>query len=755
MTEKNSSDSDNLFSIRPYARLLTMLGEQLIKNERIALSEIVKNSYDADASWVSIRFTGFGEDFEILPWSKIIIEDDGFGMSDDTIKKHWLNPATPGKKLIKGINDRTPKGRILQGEKGIGRFAVLKLGRKVEIITRPINSESEWEIDFDFSKYDDDFLKENGEDKELFLSDLSVKVIEHKPTNIVSSKLDFQSEERAPHGTRITISALKGAWNAKKIEDVFKDLSRLQSSFHDRLLIDESNASDNKSSQNDFRFYIFKDSIEQNFRDKYTDNLENLLRNLSVFKIENGHFNAEDFSFRFQLNNIDKIVSLNDPELRGTTLFKRYFGKKGESLNKNGIKSGNFEYGFYIFDFDAKNDSAFHLTDEDKKAIKSHRIYLYRDNIRVYPYGDEDDDWLRIDALRGTISAGQFLSNDQVVGFIKISQKENPELKDKTNREGLIDTGQPYDDFMILIQIFLAYLRAGPYAQYLETKKAKNTVAIYKEEKVKNDLVAAKMAVKDNREATLLIETAEKNYLAERSYLVQRAETTEDLAGVGLSVETASHDIQSIMGKAMALLDSTIKKVSLSKFDVSQLFGDLTSLRGMLSFIESQLKDIQLLFKSSKQRRRDIRVIDIVEKVNRIYQSLLQEENVHLEITASGSPLVAKTTDAVLLQVLLNLFDNAIYWLETVDVKNKKIEIRLDGNTNTLYFSDNGPGIRDDDKSFIFEPFYSGKGDAGRGLGLYIARQLLERHEYSIDIADLKSNQYLPGANFVISFAKE
>ena len=125
--------------IRPYARLLTMLGEQLITNEQIALAELIKNAYDADADWVKVCFVDFDYDIEnniikALPQSKIIIEDNGCGMSLDVIKNSWMNPATPNKKS-KDIRDvqRTPKKkRIIQGEKGIGRFAILKLGRDIK-----------------------------------------------------------------------------------------------------------------------------------------------------------------------------------------------------------------------------------------------------------------------------------------------------------------------------------------------------------------------------------------------------------------------------------------------------------------------------------------------------------------------------------------------------------------------------------------------------------------------------------------------
>lgn len=125
---------DKVLKIRPYARLITMLGDQLIKNERIALVELIKNAYDADAEWVKVSFLNFNNDFTVNPNSKIIIEDDGNGMNEQIIEKHWLNPATPEKKKRKKIKETTDKGRILQGEKGIGRFAIFKLGKKLTYI---------------------------------------------------------------------------------------------------------------------------------------------------------------------------------------------------------------------------------------------------------------------------------------------------------------------------------------------------------------------------------------------------------------------------------------------------------------------------------------------------------------------------------------------------------------------------------------------------------------------------------------------
>ena len=104
-------------SFRPYARLLTMLGDQLIKNERIALVELIKNSYDADAERVEVRFEGFKKDLTRKEGSRILIRDDGDGMSLDTIRDGWMNPATPRKHLAKkkGQNRTLGKKRVVQG----------------------------------------------------------------------------------------------------------------------------------------------------------------------------------------------------------------------------------------------------------------------------------------------------------------------------------------------------------------------------------------------------------------------------------------------------------------------------------------------------------------------------------------------------------------------------------------------------------------------------------------------------------------
>ena len=215
--------------IRPYARLITMLGDQLIKDESIAIIELVKNAYDADAENVKISFVNFTSDLSANDNSSIVIEDDGNGMDVNILKNAWMNPATPEKLKRKQVNSSTDKGRIMQGEKGIGRFAIFKLGRKIDIITRrqkhdgvhfvdAPEDEREYVLHYDFSDYDQDFLKKDGEEQEIFLEDLSAKLEERLPVEIVSSAISLafcgHTTKHCPHSMHS--SPMIFAWPAEK-----------------------------------------------------------------------------------------------------------------------------------------------------------------------------------------------------------------------------------------------------------------------------------------------------------------------------------------------------------------------------------------------------------------------------------------------------------------------------------------------------------------------------------------------------------
>jgi signal transduction histidine kinase len=630
------------------------------------------------------------------------------------------------------------------------------LGRKITITTRPQDKNSEYVINYDLSAYDDDFLSVNGKEKEnIYLDDISINVTSQIPTQIVNRKVIVNSkkfEYENDKGTRIEISNIKGEWSKNKIDKVDKDSQKLQSIF-DKIF--------EKQTNDNFEIGFNIDNEKINVSYKTIDQLSNLLDNSAVFKITNGKYKEKEQCFEFNVNDKFQKLALSDRDIAGLSIFKKHFMSSDLFGNPEIRKSscGNFGFNFFVFDFAATNESPYSLDRNDKDIIKGHRIYLYRDKIRVAPYGDADDDWLRIDTLRGTVKAGEFLSNDQTVGFVEISKKENSRLKDKTNREGLIEEGTATEDFIVLIQTFLKYIREYPYERYRqgivqeEDKKNNPIVAENKIIELKEEI---KKSSPNPQKALEKYEEVQSAYKNAQKFYKKQIETTTDLAGVGLSVETSSHDMMSMMSKGLDAIEFLIKEIRGDIIAKGEIMNSLLKIKEMFVFVESQMKSIQLLFKSSKQRRREIQVMPMIDKVKSIYKRTLEREQTELRINQIGTPVSAKCTDAVLLQLFINLFDNSIYWLNTprADGQNKKIQITLDGNTQQVLFSDNGPGIKEIDKPYIFEAFYSGKGDEGRGLGLYIARQLLTRMGYSIDLADAQSENILPGANFIINFSK-
>ena len=727
-------------SIRPYARLLTMLGEQLIKNEKIALVELIKNSYDADADWVHVRFENFNDDMSANEESSIVIKDNGHGMNYEDIRDSWMNPASP--KKYKSKKDkrkrRTPeKKRIIQGEKGIGRFAILKLGKTVTVATRTRNSKFESILEYDFAKFDNDFVEEDGEEKDIFLDEIEINYSETVSPGLVEE----------PQGTVIEIRNLKGTWGQNLVNAVRSDVISLT---------DPVSRVVKKDTSDSFEIFLFCNGKRQVYIGDPTENLKRLVEDKAVLKIQ-GEFNSKRNAFIYSEdgNRSNQIeVKLRGSQIRGLWIWRQQFVSK-EDVQEKEYECGDFKFHFYIFDFSLGSSGKYQLNREERKTLKDHRIYLYRDGVRVYPYGDPDDDWLRIDVDRGTGKAGDFFSNDQVIGWVDISQEQNPNLRDKTNREGLIEKGTAVGDFIFLIRIFLSYIRQYTYSRYQEKKKAKDVTEIVRSKVVGNHLsdLRAKLDEKGYKSEAREVEKIEKKYKREKSYLVQRAKITEDLAGVGLSVEMTSHDIMLMMGRAG---DIAKELANISRdLDDDKVRRKVDMLIGVLAQITESMSDVQSLFKSAKRRKKALRIEPILDKISELYKSFLQKKGIHYEKNpSSNSPLVADTTDGVVMQVLINLFDNASYWLDTVDRREKKICVTVDGNEGELIFSDNGPGIDEEDLPYIFEPFYSGKGQEGRGLGLYIARQLLERHDYNIYIAR-EDRAELPGANFVVSFSKE
>jgi signal transduction histidine kinase len=191
---------------RPRARLLKLIGEELISDDVVAVAELVKNAHDADARTVTVSFRGVTG-----PNGEIEIRDDGTGMDLDTLTGRWMQPAASGK--ANAAARITARGRRVLGEKGVGRFAADKLARRLELVTRTAGSPSEVRATVDWDAFADD---------EAMLDDIEASW-EVRPAVTL-----------ADHGTVLRMSGPRAVWTERMFRRLSIRLGRLLSPFRDR-----------------------------------------------------------------------------------------------------------------------------------------------------------------------------------------------------------------------------------------------------------------------------------------------------------------------------------------------------------------------------------------------------------------------------------------------------------------------------------------------------------------------------------------
>jgi len=740
--------------IRPYARLLTMLGDQLIKNETIALTELVKNSYDADADFCNVSFLNFNENYTNNECSVIEVADNGYGMSYDIITKHFLNPATPIKKRGKELR-KSKKGRICQGEKGIGRFSMLKLGKKVTVFSKEEENSTVHCVIFNFENYDDEFLFHANKAEEVFLDQIDISY-EAKDISLFDNAFLLKQKNK---GTIIRIEYLKGLWDNDKIDDFEIGMLRFcPFEISDKKVVNNQ----------DFLTEIFINNKNINYRESALKKIEDVIYNKALYKVT-GSYNEEERQLIFkytQANDKENTVLIdlsedvleerNSVDFKGITFYDKEVSKFFK--NNKTTSCGNFKYDFYIFDFDANQNEVFGLSPEDKDIVRDHRIFLYRDDVRVQPYGAPNDDWLQIDRSRAKDKAGNMFSNDQIVGQIRITKNGNCNLKDKTSREGIIEDTIAFEQLSKLIKSLLSYIRIKLYQRFKFDEKSRKEIKLKSQKKteININLAYLKEACKNNASAVAKVDELAKTFEQQENVYNQRLDIAERLAGVGLSVETASHDIMLTLER----LRDGVHQINVESqpdllWNIENIHKAAEESEGLMGLVYMKMKDLQQIFVSSKQRSKPIKVEEVIRKIQSIYAKAYCDKKITIEYIRIGkSPVIAKTIDAVLFQVFINLFDNSLYWLQFVN-RERKVVIYLDGDAQIIYFTDNGIGVAIDDAPYIFEAFYSGKGDEGRGLGLYIAKKLLSKYKYDKGILTKESEKKQQGTNFYISFVAD
>ena len=665
-----------VFSITP--RIIAHFGEDLIKNESIALLELVKNSYDACARNCDIDFQMRDGQLESLT-----IIDDGFGMSLETIQKVWLVIGTDFKKKRVAPNCC---GRIPLGEKGVGRLGVHKLGNHISLISKTHNEKEvqlciNWKL-LDQAKEINDFLIDISEnDTPLYFS-------------------------QGNTGTRIVIKDLKSDWDRRKLREVYRDLTSLNSPFS------EMNDSFNVNIRSNSDFFKGLPSFED-IKDS------GLYFGHCVMK--GGQIDNFEYEFRPwpTLNKIGqgrkvqkKDLIQEDLRLKGIKEDVDLKGRKKRveyPIDLRDEQIGDIVFDIIIYETDPMILS---FANTEKASLKSYLkenggVRVYRDNIRVYNYGESDNDWLGID-LRRVQRVGGNVSNNIILGSVKIDRTQSKGLKEKTNREGFIEN-DAYKVFVDSVNYVLSlFVR--------ERNIDKETLAtLYKKNRVVEPILADLNEVIEIVDKKVPEENG-KDEILKYLYRIntQYQEVKEILiksANAGLNLSVVIHEIDKLVAALRDYAERGEKELTIS---ISERLEKI--IQGYSLMIRKSATGIS-------------RLSSIVSTAIENYSFRFSDHKIDVITNQAKSDLEAYLSESESIAVLINLLDNAIYWLCYARTENRKISLFITDQIagyNTIIISDNGPGFNIP-TDIAIKPFITGKPlNIGMGLGLHIANEMMK-----------------------------
>lgn len=680
----------NKHNIKAKSHILSLLGDELIGSDSLAIFELVKNAYDADAEEVTVEFINLNQSDQ-----KIIIEDDGHGMTNKVIQDVWLTIGTDFKR---GKNRKESKKfkRVSFGNKGVGRLAVHKLAKRITLETQAEGEMFSNRLTIDWVE-----LIASKE----FIQDLEVSV------ETVADQLFHKGK-----GTRIILDKLTTKkWTKKGLKDLVRKIDNIKNPF---------------SPNPDFNIKILANDFHQEWINEVTNSNDILKDSLYQFgfkiKISNDdNENFAKFLWRYSFNppaqaNISKRSSRNNNTINFHIgeLYKDLDGEEEYNRflrNKDLSNIGTIKGKFYVF-----NQSSILLKmnfggqiNAVKEFIKDNSgVKIFRDNIRVYNYGEQYDDWLGLD-LDKIQRAGDHFGKKVTIGAIELDLKSsNDGLIEKTNREGFIDN-LAFDRFQLLVkEVFNFFEReAGTdkdrIEAFLEETRPVKKVGFGETIKELENKIKDKNLEKELKPLLIRVD---KDYTEMRDIMVNSGMT-------GLNLGVAFHEVDREIRFINADLNSNNVDIEEVKDKVRNLIQILESLSPILRQNKSSLSSAKRITEIAKKRN-DNRFS--FHKI--VFSSPL--------LTGENDDFNFKVPTNLLISAISNLIDNSIYWTRTqLDFSknvNSKYKPAIYIGTDLFTFdgpaiiiADNGPGFTSEPE-YLTQPFKTKK-EGGMGLGLYFA----------------------------------
>ena len=692
------------------AELLRELGERLVGKPHIALAELVKNSYDADATEVTIKLTPNKDS----P-NKVSIEiiDDGHGMTVDEFENFWMRIGTTHKKEQKSRDLE----RLMTGSKGVGRLAVQFLAKKLTILTVSADKNSKGlEAHIDWEKA---LETKPAETKELTEVKVTYNEFDRNP-----------SDTRALQGTSIILEELKDEWTGNSIRDLASELWWLQPPFGSSSL---------DRSKDLFRIHF--QSAQQDYEKIFANQMD-AVKSIWIARLSGKVADGEVIlSLQFQ----DEQPTVHNHKYK----IADFIHNNGEFSKTRNLNQCRFE--IRIYNLSGKQKFGIKVG-EAREYFEHHGgIHVYDGGFRLPYYGLPESDWLKLEydhshrqniskLLPEEIQVFRALNDlptlGRVLGVVNVNTSDENNLKIMITRDRLAET-TAYEDLVKTVRYAIDWY-ANETARRKIEKKEKETSSeptSLKFERVEQVLEEYEPEIpkkvyqeiyKRVQEATTAAETHQELVLEQMGLLAP-------LATAGISALSYQHELK----KQFAYIEDTIERMKNIETMNPELQKNMQSLSTDLASWLKRAKATNLLFDyiadtENTQQGQSLRAKAVIEEITN--QTGFLARGTEIDYSQINSHLrLPEASFAEWGAIFQNVFINAFNAMLDSPKRRLHISFRSRGNSREILIQDTGYGINLKDADRLFEPFQRASkisverkslGYGGTGLGLTIVRLL-------------------------------
>lgn len=704
-------NADTTYRIRPAGRHIFTIGRDLIQDNHAAVVELVRNAYDADSPDVHIEFLASPDHSGY----SIVISDHGHGMSKDDVINKWMVPSTADKLDRR----KSPEGRMMQGSKGVGRYAASILGTDLllETITREGEKTTvflQWKFFMD-ARYLDDV--------EIFI------------------KTEKVSESQ---GTRLTMkgnSILLTEWKKKQFDNLRDELKKLKSPVS--TVFDED----------EFRIKL----TVKNF-----PGMENIHETIEPYPF----FDLFDYKIFGQIGKDGKGTLIYSSKKARNTIEEEISFDFGKDTN-----CGELDIDIRVYDREAKAiDSLIKrgLTDESGKLLGKNQarnllntyngIGVYRDGFRIRPLGDPDFDWLELNKRRINTPA-RCIGTNQTIGYVQIQSEDQSGLIEKSARDGLREN----EAFNKLKDVTIRVITELEWRRFDYRKKEglsrpahkveRNLQVLFSFDELKHNIGAQLDKGATAEEVIELIDqdAADKNKVAEE--IRQAVAIYQGQATLGKIINVILHEgrrplsyFQNQIPNLHHWYESFQKNKNPKVFE--RLMRVAEGVGQNADFFVKLFRRLDPLAAGKRSPRRPLELKKTIEGTLDVFENQLESHNISTQVKGPDD-FVLSVWEQDIYAIFTNLIDNSLYWIseKNASVRKISIELRTDGDAlDCIDYRDTGPGIEPTliESEVIFEPQFSTKPD-GTGLGLAIAGEAAERNHLELKVYESEE-----GAHFIL-----